>query len=182
MSPRKNYPKNRRPKNNDEDREINPSNQSFEEDENGLWTVRKLTGSSANKPYRCPGCDQVIPMATPHTVAWLDGALTQKYAERAKAARADADKDFGVARFVDGDVTVVADLPKKVEWDQRDLADLVERIKANGKDPRDYVEVSLKVAERNYTSWPNHIRSLFEPSRTVRAGKETFQLIADGDA
>jgi hypothetical protein len=113
------------------------------------------------------------------TVAWLDGALTQKYAERAKAARADAEKDFGVARFVDGDVTVVADLPKKVEWDQRDLADLVERIKANGKDPRDYVEVSLKVAERNYTSWPNHIRSLFEPSRTVRAGKETFQLIVE---
>ena len=116
------------------------------------------------------------------TVAWLDGALNQKYAERAKAARADADKDFGVARFVDGGVTVVADLPKKVEWDQRDLADLVEHIKADGKDPRDYVEVSLKVAERNYTSWPKHIRSLFEPSRTVRAGKETFQLIVDGDA
>ena len=116
------------------------------------------------------------------TVAWLDGALTQKYAERAKAARADADKDFGVARFVDGDVTVVADLPKRVEWDQRDLADLVERIKADGEDPRDYVEVSLKVAERNYTSWPKHIRSMFEPSRTVRAGKETFQLIVDGDA
>lgn len=116
------------------------------------------------------------------TVAWLDGALTQKYAERANAARADADKDFGVARFVDGDVTVVTDLPKKVEWDQRDLADLVERIKAKGEDPRDYVEVSLKVAEGNYTSWPKHIRSLFEPSRTVRAGKETFQLIVDGDA
>ena len=113
------------------------------------------------------------------TVAWLDGALLQKYAERAKAARADAEKDFGVARFVDGEVTVVADLPKKVEWNQRDLADLVERIKAEGEDPRDYVEVSLKVAERNYTSWPKHIRSLFEPSRTVRAGKETFQLIVE---
>ena len=113
------------------------------------------------------------------TVAWLDGALTQKYAERAKAARADAEKDFGVARFTDGDVTVVADLPKKVEWDQRDLANLVERIKSEGEDPRDYVEVSLKVAERNYTSWPKHIRSLFEPSRTVRAGKETFQLIVE---
>ena len=113
------------------------------------------------------------------TVAWLDGALSQKYAERAKVARADAEKDFGVARFVDGEVTVVADLPKKVEWNQRDLADLVERIKAEGEDPRDYVEVSLKVAERNYTSWPKHIRSLFEPSRTVRAGKETFQLIVE---
>ena len=113
------------------------------------------------------------------TVAWLDGALSQKYAERAKAARADAEKDFGVARFVDGEVTVVADLPKKVEWNQRDLEGLVERIKAEGEDPRDYVEVSLKVAERNYTSWPKHIRSLFEPSRTVRAGKETFELIVE---
>ena len=73
MSPRKNYPKNRRPKGGDDEPIHIASNQSFEEDENGLWIVRKLTGSSANKPYRCPGCDQVIPMATPHTVAWLDG-------------------------------------------------------------------------------------------------------------
>ena len=51
-------------------------------------------------------------------LACLDGALTQKYADRAKAARADAQKDFGVARFQDGAVTVVADLSKKVEWNQ----------------------------------------------------------------
>jgi hypothetical protein len=73
MSPRKNYPKNRRPKSGDDGEIHIASNQSFEEDENGLWIVRKLTGSAANNPDRCPGCDQVIPMATPHTVAWLDG-------------------------------------------------------------------------------------------------------------
>ena len=28
--------------------------------------------TTSNKPYRCPGCDQIIPMATPHTVAWLE--------------------------------------------------------------------------------------------------------------
>lgn len=71
MSPRRNYPKNSRPKN--EDREINTSNQSFEEHDDGLFVVRKITGSSSTKPYRCPGCDQMIPMATPHTVAWQDG-------------------------------------------------------------------------------------------------------------
>ena len=71
MSPRRNYPKNRRPKN--EDRDINTSNQSFEEHDDGLFIVRKITGSSSTKPYRCPGCDQMIPMATPHTVAWQDG-------------------------------------------------------------------------------------------------------------
>lgn len=113
------------------------------------------------------------------TAAWLDGALFMKYGARAKAARGEADKDFGAARFADGDVIIVADLPKRVDWDQHELGQLVERIKSEGEDPREYVEVSLKVSERKYASWPSHIRSLFEPARTVRAGKETFQLIVE---
>ena len=71
MSPRRNYPKNRRPK--PEEREVSTSSQSFEEHADGDYIVRKITGSTSNKPYRCPGCDQMIPMATPHTVAWRDG-------------------------------------------------------------------------------------------------------------
>ncbi|MCB5177845.1 ATP/GTP-binding protein [Streptomyces antimicrobicus] len=35
------------------------------------WTVRHVSGASAaGKRYRCPGCDQEIPPATPHVVAW----------------------------------------------------------------------------------------------------------------
>jgi hypothetical protein len=34
------------------------------------YEVRQITGSTSNKPYRCPGCDQLIPTATPHIVAW----------------------------------------------------------------------------------------------------------------
>ena len=34
------------------------------------YVVRKVTGSAATKPDRCPGCHQVIRPATPHTVAW----------------------------------------------------------------------------------------------------------------
>lgn len=34
------------------------------------YVVRRVTGSAATKPYRCPGCQQVIRPATPHTVAW----------------------------------------------------------------------------------------------------------------
>ena len=74
MSPRRNHPKgkNGARKSNDEDREINTSHESLEEHADGIYLVRKITGSSSNKPYRCPGCDQMIPMATPHTVAWLE--------------------------------------------------------------------------------------------------------------
>ncbi|HWM39274.1 MAG TPA: ATP/GTP-binding protein [Streptomyces sp.] len=33
------------------------------------WAVRQV-GGSAGKQYRCPGCDQEIPVGVPHVVAW----------------------------------------------------------------------------------------------------------------
>ncbi|MDA0217596.1 MAG: hypothetical protein O3A12_04655 [Actinobacteria bacterium] len=46
--------------------------EEIEEHSDGTYCVRRITGSSSTKPYRCPGCDQMIPMATPHLVAWLE--------------------------------------------------------------------------------------------------------------
>ncbi|GGL41822.1 hypothetical protein H9L10_08655 [Phycicoccus endophyticus] len=34
------------------------------------WHVRRLTGSTSSREYRCPGCHQAIPPGTPHVVAW----------------------------------------------------------------------------------------------------------------
>ncbi|WP_340557914.1 ATP/GTP-binding protein [Streptomyces sp. GSL17-111] len=34
------------------------------------WAVRRVSGGAAGKPYRCPGCDQLLPPGTPHVVAW----------------------------------------------------------------------------------------------------------------
>ncbi len=85
MSPRRNYPKNKRPKS--DERDISTSSQTIEEHHEGMYIVRKLTGSSSNKPYRCPGCDQVIPMATPHTVAWLEDDEEDDGEERAEVHR-----------------------------------------------------------------------------------------------
>jgi hypothetical protein len=44
----------------------------------GDWVVRRVTGSAATKPYRCPGCDQEIRPATPHTVAYVMGELEDR--------------------------------------------------------------------------------------------------------
>ena len=79
-------------------------------------------------------------------------------------------------RFDDGAVTVVADLPKRVDWDQDKLTALVERIRAEGDDPTEYVDVAIKVPERKFAAWPSHIRSAFEDARTVRTGKPSFRL------
>ena len=110
------------------------------------------------------------------TCDWLDGAVALKYADRAQAARQAAGKDTGTIRFDDGGVTVIADLPKRVDWDQQKLATLIERIRADGDDPDEYVDVSIKVPERKFAAWPSHIRSAFEDARTVRTGRPSFRL------
>lgn len=107
---------------------------------------------------------------------WLDGAIALRYGDRAASARAAEDKDTGTVRFDDGPVTVVADLPKRVEWAQAQLAALVERIRASGEDPSEYVELAFKVPERKYAAWPEHIRAAFASARTVKTGKPAFVL------
>ena len=48
------------------------------------WAVRRITGSTSTKPYRCPGCQQTIAPATPHVVAWpLEPSLQEFVATRA---------------------------------------------------------------------------------------------------
>ncbi len=110
------------------------------------------------------------------TKDWIEGALSIKYADAAAAARQATGKDTGTVRLQDGPVTVIADQAKKVDWDQAKLAALVDRIRADGDDPTEYVEATLKVSERKFGSWPSHIRSAFEAARTVRVGKPTFKL------
>ena len=110
----------------------------------------------------------------------LEGAIAVKYANRAQAARRAENKDTGTVRFDDHGVTVVADLTKKVEWDQAQLAAVVERIRAAGDDPAEYVDIAFKVPERKYTAWPAGIRAAFEGARTVKTGKPTFKLLLGG--
>ncbi|MBU6147840.1 MAG: hypothetical protein KGP10_06680 [Actinomycetales bacterium] len=47
-----------------------PAHRQVESHADGDWVVQAITGATSTKPYRCPGCDQPIPPATPHLVAW----------------------------------------------------------------------------------------------------------------
>ncbi|MCQ8784317.1 hypothetical protein [Mangrovibrevibacter kandeliae] len=113
---------------------------------------------------------------------WLDGAIAQKYGDQAQDARRAEGKDTGTVRLQDGPVTVVAELAKRVDWDQATLANLVERIRADGADPAEYVDIAFSVPERKYTAWPKDIRREFEPARTVRTAKPKFRLLFDEEA
>lgn len=113
---------------------------------------------------------------------WLDGAIALKYGDQAQEARRAEGRDTGTVRLQDGPVTVVAELPKRVDWDQAMLAGLVERIRADGADPAEYVDIAFSVPERKYTAWPTDIRQEFEPARTVRTGKPKFRLLLGEEA
>lgn len=106
----------------------------------------------------------------------LDRALDLKYSKQAHALRLVAGKDTGVVHFEDGPVQVTADLPKKVEWDQKLLADRVRRIAANGENPAEYVEISYRVSETKFNAWPETLKSAFAPARTLKTGKPGFRL------
>ena len=117
------------------------------------------------------------------TVAdWLDGAISLKYAERAANCRRDAGKDTGTIRFEDEGVTVIADLPKRIDWDQALLAQIAENIASAGEDPAEFIDTTLKVSERKYAALPESWRKGFEPARTVRTGKPKFRLVLNREA
>ena len=104
-------------------------------------------------------------------------ALEVRYAARAAACRVEAGKDTGMIRFADGDVTVISDLTKRIDWDQAKLAQIAENIASAGEDPAEFIDTTLKVSERKYTALPETWRKGFEPARTVRTGKPKFRLV-----
>ena len=108
---------------------------------------------------------------------WLDGAISLKYAGRAQDSRQEAGKDTGTIRFEDDGVTVIAELPKRIDWDQALLAQIAENIASAGEDPSEFIETKLSVSERKYGALPESWRKGFEPARTVRTGKPKFRLV-----
>jgi hypothetical protein len=153
-----------------------------------------LTGASLNRLLHVPvGEIAVLPAAelaslqrkadaslrSAKSVAdWINGALDIRYGARARQLRASQEKDTGAIRFEDNGFTVVADLPKRVKWDQQRLGELVELIRSGwGENPAHYVKVKFEVSERAYEAWPPMLKELFTPARTVETGKASYELV-----
>jgi len=110
--------------------------------------------------------------------ARFEGALSLRYACRAAELRQEIGKDTGTVRIEDGDFTVVADLPKRIAWDQSQLAAMADRIRTAGDDPSEYIDIAFKVSERKFTAWPEAIRKGFEPARTVKPGTLKIEIVS----
>jgi hypothetical protein len=111
----------------------------------------------------------------------LNDALDSKYRERAAQVRRDAGKDFGVARFCDGETFIEADLKKSVIWDQDGLRELWNRIDAASEDPKQYmtIKTELTVSERAFASWSPQIQAAFAPYRTVKPAAVSYKVLIE---
>ncbi len=106
----------------------------------------------------------------------LDAAIQFKYSDKVTSLRNQLEKENGVVHIeVDG-ISISADQSKKVSWNQEQLAEIEQRIRDSGEDPREFIDVTYKVAEKKYNAWPEHLRSSFTPARTVKKGKQNFTL------
>lgn len=113
---------------------------------------------------------------TKQTKAKLDAALVRRFGDLERAARAESGKDFGTVHFNDGPLRVTVDQPKRVSWDQAQLAAIAGRIAASGERVEDYLDVEFSVSESRFNNWPAALRSQFEAARTVKPGKPSFRL------
>jgi hypothetical protein len=106
----------------------------------------------------------------------LHDALHARFGAAAGAARRAEGKDTGRVRLAEDGFELVADLAKRVEWNQARLAEAVRTLRDWGENPADYVATELRVPEARFTAWPRRIRALFEPARTVAPGRPSYAL------
>jgi hypothetical protein len=107
----------------------------------------------------------------------LHQELVTRYKTLAAQIRTAHGKEAGTVRFTDGGYTIVADLPKRVEYDQKKLKVAVDELRAQGKDPLNYVAFEISITESAWNSYTPDLRELFQDARTVKTGKPTFELI-----
>lgn len=106
----------------------------------------------------------------------VQGIVNFKYRDSFNHNRIAQEKETGLIRIEDDNYIIAQDITKKTDWDKKKLAEIIEKIKSQGDDPAEYVDVLYKVSEHKFKSWPSFIRKVFEPARTIKHGKPTYTL------
>lgn len=111
----------------------------------------------------------------------FDAALEARYGEAARSALRASGRDFGTTHLTEGGLQISYTLPKRIVWDQSQLAERAEHLVAHGERVTDYLDLSLSVSETRYNAWPPVLREQFAPARTVKAGKASFEFTLNRD-
>lgn len=109
--------------------------------------------------------------------AMLRAEVARRYAPLAASLRKADGKDTGTVNVIDGEYQIKANLPKNVEWNQKEMAKGIAEITTwEGTVLSEYVDVKYSIPEARYDAWPTPIKKVFEAARTVKTGTQTFKF------
>jgi hypothetical protein len=106
----------------------------------------------------------------------LQTALDERFSDAAARARKAKGKDTGRVTLKEEGCRIVAELPPLPNWDQDKLKSVAETIVSWGEPLEQYMALNYKVSETAYKAWPDSIRKLFEPARTLSVGKPAYAV------
>ena len=112
----------------------------------------------------------------------VEKAIESTVSGPAKANFAAAQKDTGTVHFELDGVHVKVTCDKTVKWDQAKLEDIFNKIRTAGDNPNQYIKTDYKVSETSFKEWPDAVKAVFTPARTVTPGKPKFEFHFNEDS
>lgn len=146
--------------------------------------LEKKTNASANPYDEMPLKRLLIAQSTVQEemaankkqLAKIEDAISKRVADSVKAARDELQKFEGTVRATVEGCEVVSNVPKKVEWNTKELDSIASKISEKGYDPTDWIDFKLSIAEAKYKAMPAALRSLCDTARTMKHGKEQLDI------
>lgn len=89
------------------------------------------------------------------------------------------DEPFGDVKIIVGNREVKVNVPKKVTWEQKKLAEKRKLIVEAGDNPDVYIDTEYSVSETAYKKWPDDVREFFQDARTVSAGNPSIKIVEE---
>lgn len=105
--------------------------------------------------------------------------LLDRREKEIEALLRDKAEPFGDVTITVGNHQVKVNVPKKVEWDNKLLADKYREIASSGENPDLYIQASYKISETAYKNYPDDVRTFFEDARTVSKGNPSLKIVKE---
>jgi uncharacterized protein (UPF0128 family) len=88
----------------------------------------------------------------------------------------DQVKDHGSTTIRNNGHKITVTIPMRTSWDEKKLREIADKIRSANDDPEQYIQYKLSVPESKYKAFPDAVRQIFEPARTVKPGKRNIKV------
>ena len=138
--------------------------------------IGELTKYSTEKLYLLLGQVNESYKLSRKKKEWLEAAISLKFGELFTEHRRCQFRETGIVHIFDGNYRISSDIPKKVEWNQKLLSEIAQKLKSQGTDPKEYIDILYNISETKYKSLSLGEKEVFMPARTLKPGKAKYSL------